>query len=307
MSAEAPVIHSIVVTHNGEEWIRDCLESLQSASTKTEIVVIDNNSSDNTADIVKHACPDVRIIELDENVGFGRGSNVGMKNALDNGADYVFLLNQDAKIEKCAIDGLFEASRENRGYGIISPLQCNWDGSSLDFRFSTYLDPVRCPSLYSDSLLGRPLHTLYEVEFVNAAAWLIPIEIVEEVGGFDPMFFHYGEDENYVQRVRYIGKKVGVCPHVRIYHDREGRHSMPQRTEGAEQRRLMVRYGDVNSRGPELLRERKKVLKRRYVRQCLTGFRGVREIRNEIKLLRNATQKINDSWAANKESGPKYL
>src|SRR5690606_5865627 len=59
--------------------------------------------------------------------------------------------------------------------------------------------------------------------FVCAAAWLIPRNTLKVVGGFSPTFFHYGEDDNYCQRVLYFNLKIGICPDARIFHDREDR------------------------------------------------------------------------------------
>jgi len=64
---------------------------------------------------------------------------------------------------------------------------------------------------------------VYDVGFVNAAAWSMTRECLERVGGFSPSFFHYGEDDNYTQRLQFHKLKLGVLPTSRIYHDREQR------------------------------------------------------------------------------------
>jgi GT2 family glycosyltransferase len=69
-------------------------------------------------------------------------------------------------------------------------------------------------------LLNRSIGKLFEINFVNAAAWLLPKETIKKVGGFDPLFTHWGEDNNYIDRLKYQKLKIGVCSCVRIYHDR---------------------------------------------------------------------------------------
>ena len=106
--------------------------------------------------------------------------------------------------------------------GIISPMHLNGAGDGLDYGFSNYIAPHKCRGLYSDLFLGR-VRELYDVGFVNAAAWLMTRECVERVGGFSPSFFHYGEDDNYTQRLQFHKLKLGVVPAARIHHDREQR------------------------------------------------------------------------------------
>ncbi|MCX5900139.1 MAG: glycosyltransferase, partial [Proteobacteria bacterium] len=76
-----------------------------------------------------------------------------------------------------------------------------------------------------DAVLGH-LHKIYDVPFVNAAAWLMRRSLLETVGGFDPIFFMYGEDNDYCVRARHHGFKIGITPEARIFH-RHGAASGP--------------------------------------------------------------------------------
>ena len=111
--------------------------------------------------------------------------------------------------------------RKNPEYGIISPLHLNGAGDTLDRGFLSILVRNDC-RLVPDGIIGRRLD-LYPIPFVNAAAWLISRECLMKVGGFDPLFFHYGEDDNFCQRVIYHGFRIGVCPLGFVRHDREDR------------------------------------------------------------------------------------
>ena len=77
-------------------------------------------------------------------------------------------------------------------------------------------------SLFEDLYFGR-LKEVYDTKYVNAAAWLLPRKTLETVGGFDPIFSHYGEDDNYIHRVIFHGMKIGVCPFSVVVHDTERR------------------------------------------------------------------------------------
>ena len=108
-------IYSIIVTYNGMIWIEKCLKSVVDQS---EVIVVDNNSSDNTLNHIKQYFPSVKILPQSENLGFGKANNIGISYALNNGAEAVFLLNQDAHVEKECIDKLVKAHIENPEFGI---------------------------------------------------------------------------------------------------------------------------------------------------------------------------------------------
>ena len=93
-------IFAIVVTYNGMRWYDRCFGSLRNSDMPVETIVIDNASTDETVSYIKEHFHEVCLIESKENLGFAKANNIGIKRALDNGADYVFLLNQDAWVEK---------------------------------------------------------------------------------------------------------------------------------------------------------------------------------------------------------------
>ena len=209
----------IVVTYNGAHWIEKCFDSLINSNMPLTILAIDNASADGTPEQIKKLFPQVELIETGANLGFGKANNIGLIKALENKADYVFLLNQDAWVEPDTIEKLIEISQLKPEFGILSPLHMNGNGSALDLNFSYYLSPDGCPNLISD-IITKNINAIYETRFVNAAAWLLSNKCLTKVGGFDPIFPHYGEDDDYLNRTLYHGLKIGIAPHTRIYHDR---------------------------------------------------------------------------------------
>ena len=220
-------IVSIIVTYNAlrNEWLYKCLDSLLSSKIHTDIVVVDNASSDETCNVIKEKYPFVKLIENRENKGFGAANNQGFEYGITINADYFFLLNQDAWIESNTIAHLIEAHQKEPQFGIVSPIHLNGEGKALDYKFSNYIIPSKCQDLFSDILTSRLKKELYEVSFVNAASWLLSKGCMEKVGGFNPSFFHYGEDDNYIHRLYFHKLKLGVLPTAIIYHDREERRS----------------------------------------------------------------------------------
>lgn len=228
----------IIVTYNGKEWIDRCLQSCGN----NKVVVVDNNSTDDTVDFIRKNYSNVHIVKQAKNLGFGQANNIGISYALNHGAKHVFLLNQDAYLVNDCLDNLIEVQKKNNEFGILSPVHLNGQGTRLDFNFSSYIFKNR--DFYSDHVLGKLLKNIYELPFVNAAGWLVSRECLKRVGGFDPMFFHYGEDDNYCHRVIYHGFKIGVVPNEFLKHDRAQINNKQTDTLILKERVYKVEYGN---------------------------------------------------------------
>jgi GT2 family glycosyltransferase len=211
-------ISVIVVTYNGEQWIEKCFSSLIDSTIPLDIYAIDNASSDKTVSLIKEKFPKVHLIETGSNLGFGKANNIGLKIALKENADYVFLLNQDAWVEPDSISVLVDVAEKNKGYGVISPFHMLPGNNKIEWYFSSYISPEKCADLYSDIYVGQKKE-IYALPFVNAAAWLLSKDCLQKVGGFDPLFPHYGEDDDYCNRVIAKGLHIGIAPAAVIYHD----------------------------------------------------------------------------------------
>lgn len=213
-------VYSIIVTFNGSKWIEKCLNSIQNSTFKTNIIVIDNNSSDNTVAIIKNKYPDVNLIKSTKNLGFGRANNIGLSKAYREGADFVFLLNQDAWIEPDTIEILVNTVSKDENIGILAPLNFSPDGA-IEYMFQKSINYKNCPNIISD-ILTNNLKSVYPVTFyVNASCWLLSRKCIESVGGFDPVFDHYGEDVDYCKRAMYHNFIVGICTNTREFHARD--------------------------------------------------------------------------------------
>ena len=228
---KTPVVYVVIVTYNPKKWISKCFPSLKESTIHLKTIVIDNCSTDGSQEIIKKDYPEVEFIQSDKNLGFGLANNLGIKKAYDNGAEYVFLLNQDAWIDNNTIEKLVEMASQNSEYGILSPFHLNGEGTSIDSSFSYYIAASARNTLVSDLYFKKFENKIYNLGFVNAAAWLLSRKCIENIGGFNPSFFHYSEDENYCQRLKYHGLKLGVVPMVNIYHDRDNRDLSNHHTE----------------------------------------------------------------------------
>lgn len=205
----------IIVSYNFERWIDRCLGSLQKSRHPIDVVVIDNASKDRTIQRIKQDYPEVRLIESKSNLGFGRANNIGMQIAISEGYTHVFLLNQDAWIEPDTIGTLASFSMEHPEYGILSPVHLTGEGNKPDPGFGQYANIKKLAELPQEKWISIP--------FVNAAFWMIPVSVLKKIGGFCPLFYHYGEDKDFVNRLNYHHLKIGYSTKVFGYHDREYR------------------------------------------------------------------------------------
>lgn len=200
----------IIVTYNGAHWIDKNIQSLLASSYPVNIIVADNCSTDNSVALLRNY-PKMQILETGQNLGFGKANNIAMQKALEQGADYLFLLNQDAWVFEDTIGRLVAVMATGKKKGIVSPAHYKADSRTFDENFGTYLDR----STHFDTA-----GSLFVTEFVNAAAWMLSRECVEQVGFFEPLFGHYGEDRNYCDRVLYHDFLILIDRNARIVHDR---------------------------------------------------------------------------------------
>lgn len=229
----------IIVSYNFECWMDRCLGSLRRLKPLADVLVVDNASQDRTVSLIEELYPEVRLIRSPKNVGFGRANNIGMQIAIREGYDSVFLLNQDAWIEPDTLQTLNRLSEKYPEYGILSPVHLTGSGNRLEHGFACYTGLEDLEELDNE----RELVPLF---FVNAAFWLIPVRVLKQVGGFCPLFSHYGEDVDYVNRLRHRGYRVGYSPCVRGCHDREHRKESWESILYSEEVYLLTEYVNIN-------------------------------------------------------------
>lgn len=220
------IVYIIIVTFNAMKYIDRCFSSLKNVPDLWRVIIVDNASQDGCIDRIRNILPQAIFFEQKNNLGFGKANNIGIQYAIEKKADYVFLLNQDAWISIDSLSELVSILGESDKFGVVSPAHWDASGARLDSKFKTYCADIQC-TIIEDGLIGR-YKNIYDVKFVNAALWLIKYECLCILKGFDPFFLHYGEDEEFVCRLKSLGYKIGICPHIKAYHDRNERSSIDE-------------------------------------------------------------------------------
>jgi GT2 family glycosyltransferase len=211
----APLVCIVTLNWRGADDTLACVASLRRlAYPNYRILVLDNGSGDDSVTRIGEACPDLDLVETGANLGFAGGCNVGIRCALALGADYVWLLNSDARVEPQALTAMVALAEADAGVGAVGSLICDranperilaWGGGRVDLRF------------------GRPSHTVApvadaELDYLTGASLLLRGRALEAVGLFDEGYFLYWEETDLCYRLRAGGWRLAVAPGSRVLH-----------------------------------------------------------------------------------------
>lgn len=229
-----PILSIITVTWNHRDEIEEYLEAIESAGKSCrypiELIIVDNASSDGTAQFVKERLPWAKVIENQSNTGFAVGCNIGLEAAM---GDYLLLLNPDAFAEGSALEAMMRFLVKNNRVGAVGCLLRHDDGLPQISAYSemgplsyalnqSMLYPVRERLRKFFFRLGIRRRRPYECGWLMASCTLVPRAVYEKVGGLEPSFFMYCEDADWCQRIRVAGHAVIHMPNVSIRHRQKG-------------------------------------------------------------------------------------
>jgi len=217
----------VIVTWNGQKFIRDCLNSIFSQKTSDYgVIVVDNNSTDETKSIVSNEYKDVVLIVNSRNVGFAAANNQGIDKAIDLGAEYMVLLNQDTEVSDNLVQAGLKYFQENTKIGLASPIiyfpkeNRIWFAGSKIYRGKEILT-------HPTSKLGKHINKkqiLSKDDKYNSVDWIpgctlfIRKEVIKKIGKLDEKFFMYGEDIDFSFRAQKAGINMGIFDTTSVIH-----------------------------------------------------------------------------------------
>jgi hypothetical protein len=213
-------ITTVVLNTNRREDTLTCLASLaRSTYPRHHVMVLDNGSTDGSVEALNAAFPAVQTVRLAENRGYAGNNNVGIRLALEQGADWVFVLNEDTTLEPDCLDRLMAVAAADSRIGVIGPLVYTWDegrtissaGGRVDWRIADAINEGA----------GEPDTGQYparSVDFINGCGLLISRAAIERAGLIDETFFIYYEETDWCQRVRRAGFDVRFAPEAHMRH-----------------------------------------------------------------------------------------
>jgi GT2 family glycosyltransferase len=220
-----------IVNYNNKECLSACLDSIYSHAPEVsfEVTVVDNGSTDGSAEVVRRAYPQVRIIENTKNQGFVKANNQGIRAS---GGRYLLSLNNDTIVQNGTLAGLVRFMQERPDVGACGPKVLNQDGTfqrqcrrSFPTISSSLSYFLKLHKLFPQSeFFGRYLMTHWdcdrggEVDSVSGCCLMVRKEVIEKVGILDENFIMYGDDLDWCYRIKQAGWKVCYVPGVQIVH-----------------------------------------------------------------------------------------
>lgn len=214
-----PKIFIIVVNFNGKRTLMECLRSVfDSDYPNFEVVLVDNASVDGSFEMAKAKYPKIHFIKNNKNVGFGAGNNIGIRFALEKMAGFVFLLNNDAYLEKSALSVLIQEAQKNPRAGILSPVILNKNNESIWFSGGK-INWLKMRTYH----LHAPQETLstFKTDCITGCAMMIKKDVHRKIGLFDEDFFLYYEDADLSVRAKRNGFELLVVPAATAWHDEQ--------------------------------------------------------------------------------------
>jgi GT2 family glycosyltransferase len=214
-------LHVVLLNWNLPDDTIQCVDSIRvNLPPDVEIIIVDNGSTDDSATLLgERFGSQVKLIENLQNLGFAGGVNVGIRYALEKGAQSVLLLNNDTTVHPDMISHLVSAAAEHPRAGVVGPViyyynrpQRIWRFGDREYRWLPV--PVQLPN----HLVSKAKPAAFQVDYVTACAMLIRREVLERVGLFDTRYFMYFEDADFCRRVRQAGYEIWCIPEARMWH-----------------------------------------------------------------------------------------
>ena len=215
-----PRVGVVIVNYNGRRFLRDCVERLVAGTVPPEIVLVDNASTDGSAEEVAREFPSLTLLRQDRNAGVAAGNNVGIQHCRARGYEYILLLNYDTLPDPALLERLLDTADPRT---VVSGFTVFWD------------DPTRSNSHAGgfDWRLGRLRERFFgkaipgeqrpqEVEIADTCCLLVPRAVFDVIGVMDDAYFMYYDDTDFVVRARRAGFRCVLNPAARLRHFERG-------------------------------------------------------------------------------------
>jgi len=232
------ILSIIIISYNTKELLEQCINSIikslmnseskhQASSVSYEIIVVDNNSKDDSVKFVNSLIRNklaIKLIENKENVGFAKANNQGIKIAK---GEYIMLLNSDTIVQNNALEILVDYLEENPDIAVLGPKLLNADQTSQPSVGNFPSLPVVANMLFFEHFVPNRFvrwspKTTRAVDWVMGAALMSRREIFNKIGGLDENIFMYMEELEWCYRIKKNGYKIYFYPQAKIVHLGQG-------------------------------------------------------------------------------------
>ena len=215
-------IFVVILAWNHYEDTQECLRSfLDSEGVNLEIILVDNGSTDGTGDKIKSEFPAVSIVRSEKNLGVSGGYNLGIQHAVQSGAEYVLIANNDISVHPRMVLNLVTTLLGDSRIGIAMPKIYHYYGDrtrvwTIGGRWRKFPPTVK---LMAYNAPDRPAYqVLRRIDYAPSCCYLLRREVVAQVGLFDEGYFFYFDDWDYSARVYQAGYSIWLVPDAKMWH-----------------------------------------------------------------------------------------
>ncbi len=217
-----PQVMVLILSFNGRDLLAESVRSyLANDYSRFEVVVIDNGSSDGTAEYIKKEFPKVRLLRTNKNLGYSGGFNLGLDYAFkEKNADYVLVSNNDVKADAKVISALVKVALADNMTGFVTGKVYYYDQPDVLQTVGKKEDPIR----WNGGQIGKHEKDAGQYDRVEERAFsddiftLVAKKLYDEIGGYDPAFFLQCEEFDWQARAKQAGFKIMYAPQARIWH-----------------------------------------------------------------------------------------
>ena len=218
-----PVVYFVVLNWNQPEMTADCLKSLEEQDYPDfRVIVVDNGSEDSSAEILEARFPWATVLRIPQNVGYSMGNNVGIEHALEEGADYLFLLNNDTTVDPYMLAQLVEVAESDPQIGMVGPKMYYYDqpntiastGGTITWSRGRmrHLQAGKIDDPEADA------GAAFDVDYIDSCAVCAKRCVVEGIGGLDPRYFIMRDDVDWCVRAAKRGYRIVCVPRAKMWH-----------------------------------------------------------------------------------------
>lgn len=222
---------TVVLSFNSKNYIKGCLESLKKCDT--EVVLVDAGSTDGSSEYLRTNFSELKLISTIRNLGYAGGNNLGLKYALENNADYVWIVNPDVEVSSDALDEAVKVMQKGDKVAVVASKV--YFAAGFEFHKEKYKktdlgkviwyagatnnwDNVFARHFGIDEIDKGQFDQEMEIDYASGASMLIKADVLVEVGLFDERYFLYYEENDLCQRIRKAGHKLMYAPKSIVWH-----------------------------------------------------------------------------------------
>lgn len=225
-----PLLNVIILNNNHREDVLACLTSLFHGNYRNfRAILLDNDSTDGSVEEVRKVHADVQIFLLKENLGYAGNNNVGIKMALDQGAEWILVLNEDTVLSPSCLSSMMQTVADDPAIGIAGPMVYHFDEpdviQSAGGMLGKYWNSLHLGQNEKDR--GQ-FPCVHQVEWISGCAILVRRAVIEQVGMLDQDYFLYWEEMEWCLRAGRAGWKIVHIPQAKLWHKGVKRDYQPK-------------------------------------------------------------------------------